>query len=121
MVTCMTDEPIGRSPVGGALGRLIEVEERIEVELAEAEAEARRIVEQARRNAQTLEQDGSSSLDEALDALRRSVEKECAVAEREIVDGAEADVERYRGIDPAMQRRLAQWLASQVAGGSKAS
>jgi vacuolar-type H+-ATPase subunit H len=115
------DEHRDQSPVEGALGELIEVEERIEAEVAEAEAEAERLVEAARRDARALEQDGSTPLEEALGALRASIEKECAVSVRALAEQAEADVERYRGADEATLRRLAQWAASRVARGSKAS
>ena len=117
----MARERVGRPPVDGALLELIKVEERIEVELAEAETEAQRIVEGAQRNARAVEQDERTSLEEALGALRAEVEKECVVSERELVEGAATEVERYRGVDEAKLRRLAQWVASRVAGGSEAS
>jgi vacuolar-type H+-ATPase subunit H len=115
------DERKSQPLLEGALGELIEVEERIEAEVAEAEAEAERLVEAARRDARALEQDESTPLEEALGALRASIEKECAVSVRALAEQAEAEVERYRGADEATLRRLAQWVASRVARGSTAS
>jgi F0F1-type ATP synthase membrane subunit b/b' len=117
----IADERIDRPPVDGALRELIKVEERIEVEVAEAETEAQRIVERARRNVRAVGQDERTSFEEALGVLRAEVEKECVVSERELVEGGAAEVERYRGVDEAKLRRLAQWVASRVAGGSEAS
>jgi vacuolar-type H+-ATPase subunit H len=115
------DEPIGRPPLEGALRELIQVEERIEVEVAEAKAEAQRIVQEAQRNAGEVELDGSTSLEEAIDALRASVEKECLASERELVERGETEARRYRDVDEATLRQLAQWVASRVAGGASSS
>ena len=115
------DEREGQPPIDGALVELIEVEERVEAEVAEAEAEAERLVEAARRDARAVEQDGSTPLEEALGTLRASIEKECALSLRALAEHAEAEVERYRGADEATLRRLGQWVASRVARGSKVS
>jgi vacuolar-type H+-ATPase subunit H len=117
----VADGRSGQPPIEGALGELIEVEERIEAEVADAEAEAERLVEAARRDARAVEQDGSTPLEEALGTLRASIEKECAVSVRALAEHAEAEVERYRRVDEATLCRLAQWVASRVARGSKAS
>ena len=108
-----------RPSMEGALGELIEVEERIEAAVAMAEAEAERLVDAARRNLRALEVDGSSSLEEALAALGASVDEECAVSLRTLAERAEAEVERYRHVEEATLRRLARWVASRVAGGSR--
>jgi len=108
-------------PVEGALGELIEVEERIEAEVAEAEAEARRLVDAARQDAQRLEKDGSAALDEALRSLRAALEEESAASVQALMEGADAESDRYRRVDEATIRRLARWVASRVAEGSGAS
>ena len=108
-------------PVQGALGELIEVEKRVEAEVAEAEVEARQLVEAAQREAQRLGTDSSAALEEALHSLRTELAEESAALAEALAEGADAEMERYRRVDEVTVRRLAQWVASRVVRGSGAS
>ena len=108
-------------PAGGALSELIEVEERIEAEVAEAEASAARLVEEARHDARRLDKDGSDALEQALWSLRASIEEEAAASAHALAKGGEDEALRYRRVDEATVGRLARWVASRVVEGSGAS
>jgi hypothetical protein len=109
----VADGRSGQPPIEGALGELIEVEERIEAEVADAEAEAERLVEAARRDARAVEQDGSTPLEEALGALRASIEKECAVSVRALasrcVPSQSMPRPKSNAITALTRRRCAVW------------
>ena len=54
----------GENPAAeGTLGKLIELEEQIEVQVAQAKAEAERVVAEARQSARAAKEDGTASLD----------------------------------------------------------
>jgi hypothetical protein len=106
-------------PLEGALSELVEVEARIELEVAEAEARAERLVEAARRESGSVELSGGPSLETARHALRASIEQECAALERDLAARAETEADRYRSVDEALLGRLAQWVASRVAGSAR--
>ena len=101
---------------GGALGELIEVERRIEAEIAAAEAQARSLVEAARADVARGDREGDTALGQALAALRESVGAQRDAAIRDIEARAAGEVQRYRGFDEAAIDRLASWLAERVAG-----
>lgn len=112
------EDPSAEDRLGGALAELIELELQIEARMAEAEAEAARIVEEARQSARSADEDGAGSLGDAVDALRQSIEQECAAEIRAQGERAAAEVARYRGVDDATLSRLAQWVARRVLRGA---
>lgn len=100
----------------GALSSLIELERRIENELAAAEAEAAQIVEAAAAEARSFAND-DGALAVELAALREAVERDAAAVIRRLEGDARAAEERYRGVDDAQLDALARWLTLRVLGG----
>jgi vacuolar-type H+-ATPase subunit H len=109
------------APVEGALSELIVVEERIEAEVAMAEAEASRLVDSAQQEAQRLDRDSDDAFEDALRALRASLDAESAVSIRALMQDAEVEIQRYQRVDEVTVRRLAQWVADRVVGGGGAA
>lgn len=101
-----------------ALSELIEVERRIEQEVKAAQIEAARIVEAARRDANSRAEEVDTSIASTLESLRLSIERECETSIRSIEADAQAELERYRKLDSEALRRLARWLVARVAGGA---
>jgi vacuolar-type H+-ATPase subunit H len=102
-----------------ALSELIEVERRIEQEVKAAQIEAARIIEAARRDAESRAEEVDASIASALESLRLSIENQCETSIRSIEADAQAELERYREIDSEALRRLARWLVARVAGGGE--
>ena len=115
------DDRGDRSTIDGTLSELVEVEARIEARVAEAELAAKRRVEEARAQARAVEQDGSRSLEEGIAALRASIEEECAASLRMLRERAEAEVDRYRGVDEATLADLSRWVVARVLEGPESS
>jgi len=111
------DQDHGEREGDGALGALIEVEQRIEAELAAARDEALRIVEAARREIEGQASQREAAVAAERERLRAAIERECEAALRGIADEGERALERYRRIDEPGLRELAQWVAARVAEG----
>lgn len=103
----------GRAAVGTLRG-LLEVEERIEAEVAAAQAEAARRVAAAQRDADAMAQSGGEPVDERLRPLREAVQRDCQAAVHAIEERAEADLERYRRLDDVTLGELARWVAARL-------
>jgi vacuolar-type H+-ATPase subunit H len=103
---------------GDDLHRLTETEARLAAQMAEAEAEARRRVEEARAGAEQAERELAAELAAAEAALAREVEEEAgrqraALAERARTEAARLDglpeVEIAGLAEAVVARLLADW------------
>jgi vacuolar-type H+-ATPase subunit E/Vma4 len=105
------------SPEGdsSALAALLAVEQRIDSMLAEHEAEATRIVQEARTQAAEIARGWDASLQTAIEQLRQQIDRERAATVRDIEANAEAEAARYRKLGPPEICELARWLATHVA------
>lgn len=101
----------------GALAELIQLERRMDAQLADAEAEAARRVEVARRAALAGLEGSDPSGQEALAALREAVARECDLAVREAEERARVDAECYERLDDRAVRELARCVVAWLAGG----
>ncbi len=98
----------------GVFAELMELERRIEAEVAVAEAEAARMVESARHEARSRERESESSLSDRLRSLRASIERERKASVRAIAAQAAAEGARYTQVDEATVARMAEWVASRL-------
>jgi len=101
---------------GSTLPRLIEIEQRIEAVVAQAESDAARRVEAASEEIRAAREDPEATGAAALEALRNAVAKESEETIRAIDEQAMAEVERYRRVDDRVPSELARWVATRVAG-----
>jgi len=101
---------------GSTLPRLIEIEQRIEAVVAQAESDAARRVEAASEEIRAAREDPEATGAAALEALRNAVAKESEETIRAIDEQAMAEVERYRRVDDRVLSELARWVATRVAG-----
>jgi F0F1-type ATP synthase membrane subunit b/b' len=111
----MSDES-SRRISDGALAELIAVEKRAEQELVSAMAEAERIVDAARRDAESCRQAEDSALNGQLADLRASMERECEGTIRTIEESTRAEAERYARVDGAELLELARFVIERLVG-----
>jgi hypothetical protein len=111
------DQDHGEREGDGALGALIEVEQRIEAELASTRDEALRIVEAARREIEARASQREDAVAAERERLREAIERECEASLRDIAEEGERARERYQRIDEPALRQLAEWVATRVAEG----
>jgi len=100
----------------GALAELIELERRMDAQLAAAEAEAARRVEAARPAALAALAGGDPSGEAAFASLREAVARECDLAVREVEERARVEAERYERLDDRAVRELARSVVAWLAG-----
>ena len=110
------DEEGSEQTSKGALLDLIEVEKRVEADLASATVEAERIVESARSESRSTSVDGDALLDAELEKLRESIERECETTIRDIEDRARTEEARYQRVAEDEQQELARWVAECLVG-----
>lgn len=110
----------GGEPRESVLDALLEVERRIDAEIEQAEAEAERIVAEARREIESGGRAEGEELEQERADLRASLEAELAGAVREIEERAAREAERYASVDEVEVERLGGWLARRIAGGESA-
>jgi hypothetical protein len=101
----------------GVLAELIEVEQRVQEEIRAAEAEAARAVAAARAEIDAQEREHDDALDAALRELAARLESERREALDEIARQSDEEVRRFRGVDEARVRALAERVATRVAEG----
>jgi len=100
-------------PVGD-LGRLVDVERRLERMLDRRRAEAERRVEEARREAERMESALAGRLEEASARLEERVRRESETRVEEIRERAAARIRRYRSLGGAEIEELAADVAEAV-------
>ena len=110
------DDDAQRPSGKGALLDVIEVEARLEAELASARAEAEQIVETARAEAETLRLGSKTEIESRLRELRASIERECEAAIQDLEARTRAEEERYANMGEDELQELARWLAAQLVG-----
>jgi F0F1-type ATP synthase membrane subunit b/b' len=103
----------------GALDDLIAVERSVDADLAATQAEAERIVEAARTQAQSIREEGLDFLAAELDALRAAVDRDCEATLRRLDDEALTEETRYREVEESELAALARWVAERIVGGEK--
>jgi hypothetical protein len=110
-------QTVEASPDGDstALEALLAVEQRIDAMLAEHEAKATRIVQEAQTLAAEIARAWDASLEAAREYLRQQIERERVATVRDIEANAESEAARYRELPPAEICALARWLAARVA------
>lgn len=101
---------------GDALERLLEIEQRLDVQLAEARAQAARTVERARAEAGRRAADHAPRLARALAALEDQVAAARDAEIREIRERAERERFRYASVSGDRLEALARRVAARVAG-----
>jgi len=104
---------------GGALGDLIALESRLANRVADAEAEAERIVEAARSDASRLTDEAGGSFEAELAAQRASLERECDASIARIEAEARAEEERYVRVDDPLRVELARWITGRLVDGGR--
>ncbi|MBW2386036.1 MAG: hypothetical protein JRG92_20580 [Deltaproteobacteria bacterium] len=110
------DEEATEQAEKGALLDLIEVERRVEADLASAAAEAEQIVESARAEAQSEAADDDAALESGLEKVRASMDRECETTLRSLEDRASVEEKHYRLVGDAELQELARWVAARVVG-----
>jgi F-type H+-transporting ATPase subunit b len=98
----------------GALDALLEVERRVEQEIAAARVEAERRVEAAREDARRLESDAAEPLHPERAALRTRIDAEAAAAIRQLERDARAEAESYRSVEQTTLRRLGARVVANI-------
>jgi hypothetical protein len=118
-----TDAPGSDRPDGyrGVLADLIEVEQRVQASVREAEAEAERAVARAEAEIEARGRAHDDALDEALRELRATLEAERTERVSEIDRRSDEAARRYRDVDDARVRRLAEHVARRIAEGEPGS
>jgi vacuolar-type H+-ATPase subunit H len=99
---------------GGTLESLLQLERRIEAEIAAVRAEAEQRVESARDEARRLESDAGGSIEAALSDLRDSIERQTAAEIEQQARAARAEAERYRDVDEQTLARLALGVVARI-------
>lgn len=96
------------------LADLLELERRLEAEVAVARADAERRLAAAREEAQRLARDEGDPLGVALAALRDALARETAREIAGIEDAARAEVARHRDVDDETLLALARDVVDRL-------
>jgi len=107
-------------PPERGLAALIEVERRIERDLAEAGAEAERIVAAARDEVLHRKEAAEGELLAAVDALRERILRECEESVRVIDAQASSEAARFEGVDDRRVEVLGRFVAERLGRGGVA-
>jgi vacuolar-type H+-ATPase subunit H len=99
---------MNRTLPGGELGRLLDVEERLQGLLEERRQEARNLVDEARATAARRRQEAEAAIEaETLD-LRRSIAQDAKAQVTAILAGGRRRIERYRDVPEPVLNELAE-------------
>jgi hypothetical protein len=108
------DEDRDAPAPGGGLAELIELERRVEAELAAAEVESVRVLESAQQEARARREASNGALDAALRSLREQTRRASADSQRAIEARAEAEVARYEQVDERTVEALGRFVAARI-------